>query len=175
MSYNPRVTSYNPRVTSSNPRVTSSNPRVTSSNLQVTSSNPRIIKSMKTQVSRLKSPSFLKIVCLKFLALNIQLRQTAIFKSRQFLKVTVWKCCFHFKFSLDIVKIRSGVITLSHKGILNKYFCNNFFEKNLMPVFLWRFEYGRRRLNSNKESHGKATGFRSLRINCWNITQVIWI
>ena len=31
-------------------------------NLQVTSSNPRIIKSMKSQVSSLKSSSFLKIV-----------------------------------------------------------------------------------------------------------------
>ena len=40
-----------------------------------------------------------------------------------------------------------------HKGILNKHFCKNLFEKNRMPVFLWRFEYGRRRLNSNNVSH----------------------
>ena len=39
-----------------------------------------------------------------------------------------------------------------HKGILNKHLCKNFFEKNRMPVFLWRFEYGRRRLNSNSVS-----------------------
>ena len=57
--------SSNPGVTSSNPRVTSSNPQVTSSNLQVTSLNPRIIKSMKTQVSSLKSSSFPKIINLK--------------------------------------------------------------------------------------------------------------
>ena len=57
-----RVTSSNPRVTSSNPRISSSNPRVTSSDLQVTSSIPWIIKSMKTQVTSLKSSSFLKIV-----------------------------------------------------------------------------------------------------------------
>ena len=40
-----------------------------------------------------------------------------------------------------------------HKGILNKNLCKNFFETNQMPVFLWRFEYGRRRVNSNNESH----------------------
>ena len=40
---------------------------------------------------------------------------------------------------------------------------------------MWRFENGRSRLNSNNESHGKATGFKSPRINCRNITQVIWI
>ena len=40
-----------------------------------------------------------------------------------------------------------------HEGILNKRSCKNFFEKNGMPVFLWRFQYGRRRLNSNNESH----------------------
>ena len=39
-----------------------------------------------------------------------------------------------------------------HKGILNKHLCENFFEKNEMSVSLWRFEYGRRRLNSNNES-----------------------
>ena len=59
---NPRVTSSNSWVTSSNPRDTSSNPRVMNSNLQVSSSDPRIIKSMKIQVSSLKSSAFLKIV-----------------------------------------------------------------------------------------------------------------
>ena len=54
--------SSNPRVTSSNPRVTRSNPWVTSSNLPVTGSNPRIIKSMRTQVNRLKISSFPKII-----------------------------------------------------------------------------------------------------------------
>ena len=61
-SSNPRVRSPNPRDTSSNPLVRSSNLRVTSSNLQVTSSNLRIIKSIKTQVSSLKSLSFPKII-----------------------------------------------------------------------------------------------------------------
>ena len=40
-----------------------------------------------------------------------------------------------------------------HKGILNKHLCKNLFEKNRMPAFLWRFEYERRILNSNNESH----------------------
>ena len=40
-----------------------------------------------------------------------------------------------------------------HKGILNKHLGKNFFEENRKTVFLWRFEYRRRRLNSNKESH----------------------
>ena len=31
--------------------------------------------------------------------------------------------------------------------------CKNFFENNRMPVYLWRFEYGRRRINFNNESH----------------------
>ena len=39
------------------------------------------------------------------------------------------------------------------KGILNKLLCKNLFEENRMPVFLWRFEYRRGRLNSKKESH----------------------
>ena len=42
---------------------------------------------------------------------------------------------------------------LRHKGILNKHLWENFFTKNRMPVFLWRFKFGRRRLNSNNESH----------------------
>ena len=58
-----------------------------------------------------------------------------------------------------------------HEGILNKHLCKNFFEENRMPVFLLRFECRRRSLNSNKESHWLQV----LRINCWNITQVIWI
>ena len=61
-SLNSRVTSSNRRVTNSNPGITRFNPQVTSSNLQVTRSNPRIIKSMETQVSSLKSSSFLKII-----------------------------------------------------------------------------------------------------------------
>ena len=40
-----------------------------------------------------------------------------------------------------------------HEGILNKHLCKNFSEENRMPVFLLRFEYRRRRLNFNKESH----------------------
>ena len=61
-SSNPRVTSSNSRVTRSNPWVTSSNPWVTSSNLRVTGWNPRIIKSMRTQVNRLKISSFPKMI-----------------------------------------------------------------------------------------------------------------
>ena len=41
------------------------------------------------------------------------------------------------------------VINSRHKGILSKDLGKNFFEENRM----WRFEYKRRRLNSNKESH----------------------
>ena len=64
-------------------------------------------------------------------------------------------------------------LSISHrKGILNKHLCKNLFEENRTPVFLWRFEFRRKILNSNKESHWI---FKSLRINCWNITQVIWI
>ena len=50
-----------------------------------------------------------------------------------------------FKFLLEIVKIKNGVISSRHKGILIKHLCKNFLEKNRVPVFLWRFEYGRRR------------------------------
>ena len=57
------------------------------------------------------------------------------------------------KFLLEIIKIRSSIINSRHKGILCKHLRKNFFEKNLMSVFLWRFEYGRRRQNSNNESH----------------------
>ena len=44
-------------------------------------------------------------------------------------------------------------LILRHKVILNKHLCKNFFEKSRMPIFLWRFEYGRRRLNSDYETH----------------------
>ena len=50
-------------------------------------------------------------------------------------------------------KIRSGFINSHHEGILNKHLRKNLFEENRMPVFLLRFEYRSRRLNSNKESH----------------------
>ena len=36
---------------------------------------------------------------------------------------------------------------------LSKHLSKNFFAENRMPVFLWRFEYRRKRLNSIKESH----------------------
>ena len=52
-------------------------------------------------------------------------------------------------FLLDIKKLEVAFPILCHKGILNKHLCKNFFEENRMHVFLWRFEYIRRRLNSN--------------------------
>ena len=43
------------------------------------------------------------------------------------------------------------------KGFLNKHLCKNFFEESRIPIFLWRFEYRKRRLNSNKESHWRIS------------------
>ena len=51
--------------------------------------------------------------------------------------------------ALDPLLVESSISR--QKRILNKHFCKNFFEKNLMLVFLWRFEYGRRTLNSDNE------------------------
>ena len=75
--------------------------------------------------------------------LDIQTHQTAIFKNRQFQNVSVWKCCFHFKFLLEIKKQEVALSISRHKGILNKHLYNN------VCIFLWRFEHRRRRLNSN--------------------------
>ena len=68
---------------------------------------------------------------------------------------------------------------LRHEGVLNKRLCKNFFEKNRMPVFLWRFEYGRRRLNSNNESHWlqvsayKLLGYYSSNMDMQNICSTL--
>ena len=51
--------------------------------------------------------------------------------------------------ALDPLLVESSISR--QKRILNKHFCKNFFEKSLMLVFLWRFEYGRRTLNSDNE------------------------
>ena len=62
---------------------------------------------------------------------------------------SVWKCCFHFKFLLEIKKQEVALSISRHKGISNKHLGKNFFYENRIPIFLWRFEYRRRRLNSN--------------------------
>ena len=42
------------------------------------------------------------------------------------------------------------VLSISrHKGILNKHLGKNLFYENRIPVFLWIFEYRRRRLSSD--------------------------
>ena len=58
-----------------------------------------------------------------------------------------------------------------HYGILDKHLCKNLFEKIECVFFCG---------DSNMEEEDKiltmkATGFKSLRINCWNITRAIWI
>ena len=86
--------------------------------------------------------------------------------------VTVWKCCFHFKFLLKLLKYEAVSSISRHKGILNKHLCKNFFEKYRMPVFLWRFEYKRRRLNSNNETHWlQVSAYKLLEYYLSNITQ----
>ena len=42
---------------------------------------------------------------------------------------------FSFQIFTRNEKIRSGVLSSRHKGIVKKYLCKNFFQDNRMPAF----------------------------------------
>ena len=88
--------------------------------------------------------------------LDIYLHQTAIFKSRQFQKVTVWKCCFRMVFSQEYTIFRKkgvlknfAIFTRKHLcwslfgvlgvNLINKRLQHRYFPVNITKLFMTPF------------------------------------